>query len=141
MTLLIAFMDDLMFLSRIKEAAAACGMDVRAVREPVGLVEACRAKRPALVFVDLDSQRLPVLDGVRALRANPELASIPVVGFVGHTQVEQAKAAEAAGCTRVLTRGAFVNEMRTLILQPPAVAGRTEAGLGATRAAEGPTSD
>src|SRR5690348_15770115 len=112
MTLLIAFMDDLMFLSRIKEAALACGMDVRAVSEPLGLIEACRAKRPALVFVDLDSQRLPVPDGVRARRAQADLASIPFVGFLAHTQVEQAKAAEAAGCTRVLTRGAFVNEMR-----------------------------
>jgi CheY-like chemotaxis protein len=139
-TLLIAFMDDLMFLSRIREAAAACGMDVRAVREPAGLIEACRAKRPALVFVDLDSQRLPVLDGVRALRANPELSSIPVVGFLGHTQIEQAKAAEAAGCTRVLTRGAFVNEMRTLILQPPTVSGRPEPTAG-QRATDRPTPD
>jgi CheY-like chemotaxis protein len=120
MTALIAFMDDLMFLSRIREAARAAGVDVQTVRTPEALVEACRLARPALVFVDLDSQRLPVLDGVRALRARSELASIAVVGFLGHTQIEQARQAEAAGCTRVLTHGAFVNELRTLILQPPA---------------------
>ena len=48
-----------------------------------------------------------------------------VVGFLGHTQVEQARLAEQAGCTRVLTRGAFVNELRSLILQPPAVPPRS----------------
>jgi hypothetical protein len=42
-----------------------------------------------------------------------------VVGFLGHTQTERAAAAEQAGCTRVLTRGAFVNELRSLILSPP----------------------
>jgi CheY-like chemotaxis protein len=136
MTSLIAFMDDLMFLSRIREAASAAGVDVRTVREPAGLVEACRLKRPALVFVDLDSQRLPVLDGVRALRARPELADIPVVGFLGHTQVELAHAAQAAGCTRVLTRGAFVNELRTLILQPPNVG--TDSGPVTIARPEGP---
>lgn len=126
MTSLIAFMDDLMFLSRIREAARAAGVEVKTVRTPETLVEACRLARPALVFVDLDSQRLPVLDGIRALRARPELAAIAVVGFLGHTQIEQARQAESAGCTRVLTRGAFVNELRTLILQPPSAGGAVD---------------
>jgi CheY-like chemotaxis protein len=123
MPALIAFMDDLMFLSRIREAARAAGVDVQTQRDPAALVEACRLTRPALVFVDLDSNRLPVLEAIAAIRARPELSSIPVVGFLGHTQLERARAAQEAGCTRVLTRGAFVNELRTLILQPPAAAG------------------
>ena len=122
MTSLIAFMDDLMFLSRIREAARAAEVDVKTVREPAGLIEACRLQRPALVFVDLESQRLPVLDAVRALHNRPDLGAIPIVGFLGHTQADLARAAEAAGCTRVLTRGQFVSELQTLILQPPSVA-------------------
>jgi CheY-like chemotaxis protein len=116
---LVAFMDDLMFLSRIRDAAQSAGLQVQAVREPAALIEACRVNRPALVFVDLDSSRLASLDAVAAVRADPELAGIPVVGFLGHTQTERAAAAQDAGCTRVLTRGAFVNELRSLILQPP----------------------
>jgi CheY-like chemotaxis protein len=116
---LIAFMDDLMFLSRIREAARAAGLEVQSVREPAALVEACRLTRPALVFVDLDSPRLASLAAVAAMRADDALADIPVVGFLGHTRMDRARAAEAAGCTRVLTRGAFVNELSSLILQPP----------------------
>ena len=118
---LVAFMDDLMFLSRIREAARAAGVEVQTARDPAALVESCQVRRPALVFVDLDTRRLPALEAIAALRARPEMADVPVVGFLGHTQVEQARAAEAAGCTRVLTRGAFVNELRGLILQPPSV--------------------
>jgi CheY-like chemotaxis protein len=116
---LVAFMDDLMFLSRIRDAAQSAGLQVQSVREPAALVEACRLNRPAVVFVDLDSSRLASLDAVAAMRADPELSTIPVVGFLGHTQTERADAAQSAGCTRVLTRGAFVNELRSLILQPP----------------------
>jgi CheY-like chemotaxis protein len=112
-------MDDLMFLCRIRDAAQRAGLQVQAVREPAALVEACRVSRPALVFIDLDSPRLASLDAVAAVRADPALADIPVVGFLGHTQTETAHAAAIAGCTRVLTRGAFVNELRTLILEPP----------------------
>jgi CheY-like chemotaxis protein len=116
---LVAFMDDLMFLSRIRDAAGSAGLYVQSVREPAALVEACHVRRPALVFIDLDSSRLASLDAVAAMRADPDLSGIPVVGFLGHTQTERAHAAQSAGCTRVLTRGAFVNELRTLILQPP----------------------
>jgi CheY-like chemotaxis protein len=112
-------MDDLMFLSRIRDAAQAAGLTVQSVREPAALVEVCRVRPPALVFVDLDSTRLASLDAVAALRSDPSLSEIPVVGFLGHTQVDLARAAEAKGCTRVLTRGAFVNELRSLILEPP----------------------
>ncbi len=117
---LVAFMDDLMFLSRIRDAAHSAGIEVRSVREPAALVETCRLSRPALVFVDLDSHRLSSLDAVAAMRSDPTLSAIPVVGFLGHKQTDLAHAAQSAGCTRVLTRGAFVNELRSLILAPPA---------------------
>jgi AmiR/NasT family two-component response regulator len=122
---LVAFIDDLMFLSRIRDAAHAAGFDVRSVREPQALVETCRVTRPAVVFVDLDSQRLPSIDAVNAVRAEPELLALPIVGFLGHTQTDLAQAARNAGCTRVLTRGAFVNELRTLILESSAI-GRSQ---------------
>jgi CheY-like chemotaxis protein len=116
---LVAFMDDLMFLCRIKDAARSAGLQVQSVREPAALVEACRVSRPAVIFVDLDSGRLPALDAVAAVRSHADLQTIPVVGFLGHTRTDLARAAENAGCTRVLTRGAFVNELRSLILSPP----------------------
>jgi CheY-like chemotaxis protein len=116
---LVAFMDDLLFLSRIKDAAHSAGLQVQSVREPAALVEACRVRRPVLVFVDLESSRLASLAAVAAVREDPELASIPVVGFLGQAEAEGARAAQEAGCTRVLSRCAFVLELPSLILEPP----------------------
>lgn len=110
----VAFMDDLMFLSRVREAARASGLEVRSVRRVPELLGACRPA-PHVVFVDLDSQRLPVAEALSALKADPELAAVPVVGFFSHVHVERAREAQAAGCTRVLPRSAFVKELGGLL--------------------------
>ncbi len=111
---IIAFVDDLMFLSRIKEAARAGGREVRSARTVTGLLEACRDS-PALVLIDLDSARLPVSDALRALASEPSLTSIRSVGFFSHVNAERAEAAKALGCNRVLSRGSFVRELPELM--------------------------
>src|SRR3954467_15364452 len=54
---IVAFIEDLMFLSPIREAAQAAGLPFHAVRNPAMLVETCGRNRVAIVFVDLDSTR------------------------------------------------------------------------------------
>ena len=121
MSRVLALVDDLLFLSRIREAARGGGAEVRAVRGPADLVASAR-DGGRLVLVDADSSRIPWSEAVSALRSDPSLASLPVVAFLSHVHAERAEAARAAGCTRVLARGAFVQELPRLI----AAATRTE---------------
>ena len=107
-----------MFLSRIREAARGPGLTVRSVRRLPELRAACQPA-PRVIFLDLDAARLPVAEVLAALRSDPELAAIPLVGFVSHVHAEKAAAARAAGCTQVLARSAFVKELPSL-LAPPA---------------------
>jgi CheY-like chemotaxis protein len=117
----IAFVDDLMFLSRIREAARGTGVEVRSLRRVPELLEALQA--PArLVLMDLDSPRLASHEALIALRADPRAAQVPVVGFFSHVHVERARVARAAGCARVLPRSAFVQELPSLLASPPAPA-------------------
>jgi CheY-like chemotaxis protein len=109
-----AVVDDLMFLSRIRESARPSGVSVVTVRTKDALVEAARGGA-ALVLVDADSGRLPWAAAVRALRADPALAALPVVAFLGHVNVAAADEARSAGVTRVVTRGAFVAELPALM--------------------------
>lgn len=111
-----ALMDDLLFLSRIREAARATRVEVAAVRAAGPLLAAARAGA-ALVLVDADSGRVPWAEAVAALRADPDPAvgSLPVVAFVSHVNAERASAARTAGATRVLARGAFVQELPDLL--------------------------
>ena len=124
MSHVIALADDLLFLSRIREAARGAAAEVRAVRDAGGLGESVRAGG-RLVLVDADSSRLPWEAAVRALRAT-QGGAVPVVAFLSHVHADRAEAARAAGCTRVLARGAFVQELPRLIAAtaPPAPAPR-----------------
>jgi len=122
MSAVVAFMDDLMFLSRIRAAAAAQGIPVSSVRTVPELLAACR-QGARLVVADLDT-RLPVLDAVAAVRAEADLAALPVVGFYSHVHVERAEAARAAGCTWALPRSAFVRQLDGLLRHPPVGMGK-----------------
>ena len=115
MAAVIAF-DHLMFLSRIREAARGAGLEVRSVRKLPDLLAAAR-DGARLVLADLDTQRLPVLDGVAALRGEPDLAGLAVVGFLSHVHADRAAAGQAAGCTRVLARSAFVAQLPQLLAE------------------------
>ena len=110
----IALVEDLMFLSRIREAARGSGVEVVPVRSLPELLEAGRTT-PRLVVLDLDSPRLPALEAVQALRQEPALARVPVVGFLSHVEADLARRAREAGCTRVMARGAFVREIAGLL--------------------------
>jgi CheY-like chemotaxis protein len=109
----IALIDDLMFLSRVREAARGLGLEVKSARGAADALEAVRAGA-ALLVVDLDSKRLPWAETVVAIRAEPALV-VPVVGFLSHVNADTAREATAVGCTRVLARSAFVQELPRLL--------------------------
>lgn len=115
MASLIALVEDLMFLSRVREAARGTGLEVRVARKTADVLEAARAGA-ALLVVDLDSRRLPWGEAVTSLRSDPALGSLPVVGFLSHVNAEAAQAARAAGCTQVLARSAFVQELPGILV-------------------------
>ena len=112
--MLVAIEDDLMFLSRIREAAKASGTEVKVARNAAALIAACE-EGALLVLANLDSARLPVFEAVRELRTLPRFAAVNVTGYVSHVHAERAQEARAAGFDRVLARSAFVQELPELI--------------------------
>ena len=111
----IALLDDLIFLSRIRSAAAATGTRVVRLGDGAALVDTCRRERPALVLADLDAERVGAADALAALRAEADLGDVPAIGFFSHVREDRAEAARAAGFDRVLARGAFVRELPELL--------------------------
>jgi CheY-like chemotaxis protein len=112
---IVALVEDLMFLSRIREAAKGPGVEVRAARTVEQLLTAARSS--GLVLVDLDSGRLPTAAALAALKADPALAALPVIGFFSHVHTERADEVRQAGVTKVLARSAFVNALPALLAQ------------------------
>jgi hypothetical protein len=102
---------DLLFVSKIREAAASLGVDVEAVRDVERLTTV--AQRARLVILDL---ALP--DAMRALEilaSHPGSTSVPTVGFVGHERLDVMETAKALGCARVMAKGEFATKLPAII--------------------------
>jgi CheY-like chemotaxis protein len=115
-SVVLAAVDDLMFSSRISTTAKAVGVPVVFTRSLEAVLAGARAiPPPRLIVLDLNSARIGPLEVIAALKADPMLAAIPLVGFVSHVDSATIEAARAAGIDRVMARSAFGEQLPTLI--------------------------
>ena len=102
---------DLMFTSKIRDAAERLGVPVEGVRQAAAVV--APARRAQLVIVDL---RLPdALEALELLARDPEASAVPTVGFVDHEKIDVMESARALGCQQVLAKGEFANKLSGLL--------------------------
>jgi PleD family two-component response regulator len=113
--MILVAVDDLMFSSRISTAATAAGVPIRFTRSPESVLAAARTEKPARVILDLNSARVRPLEIVAALKADPDLAQVPLVGFVSHVDTATIEAARKAGVDRILARSAFVEQLPAVL--------------------------
>ena len=111
---IVALVEDLFFLAKIRETAKAVGVTVvtnDARRGSAAIAEA----QPQAIILDLNSRGLPAVDWIRALKSDPATRPIRIVGFVSHVQEELISAARAAGCDSVMARSAFTQQLPDLL--------------------------
>lgn len=113
--MIVAAVDDLLFSSRIRNAARQAGVECVFARSAEAVVDQVRTRRPALVLFDLDAERIRPLDALAGLRADPELAGTPTLGFVSHVHAGLIQAARAGGMGDVLPRSAFVAALPDIV--------------------------
>jgi len=115
MRMVLALVDDLLFRSKIKSAAAQGGVTVAFAASCEAALTAMRANPPALVIFDLDSAKADPLGAMAAMKGDAALASIPTVGYVSHVHAGVIDAARAAGVGEVLARSAFAMRLAELL--------------------------
>ena len=106
----VYLIQDMLFSSKVREAAKTSGLTFQAVRDPAAWAAAARDAK--LAIVDL---RLPValaaLDALAAGGASP----VRTVGFVDHELTDVMDAARAKGCADVMAKGQFANALPKLL--------------------------
>ena len=112
---ILAFVDDLFFVGKLEGTAKQAGVRLRTLRAADFNPESLRAEKPALVILDLNTTSADAIELVHRLKADPELAGVPVVGFFSHVQVELQRAAREAGCDEVLPRSKFTAGLAQLL--------------------------
>lgn len=120
--MIVAVVDDLLFSSKIRGAAQLGGQTIHFVRNAAAVIGEIREKQPGLVIFDLDRASLSPSATIAAVKAEPDLAHIPLVGYVSHVHADVIEAARRAGIDQVMARSAFVAQLPLLLKAgaPPA---------------------
>ncbi|MEE9253059.1 MAG: response regulator [Thermodesulfobacteriota bacterium] len=111
----IAFIDDLMFRSKVNAAAKALSLDVEYIRDSAGIEESLEASRPCLMVLDLHIKSLDPLQTIKLLKSKPGLSDVPLLGYFSHVQDDLKKMAEEAGCDTVLPRSKFSADLTNIL--------------------------
>ena len=113
--MIVCAIDDLLFSIKIKEVAKRHGIDLYFERSPDRIVGTVRDKQPSLVIFDLNSAKLAPMNAIRAMKADPSLASVRTLGYVSHVDSATIAAAREAGVDDVMARSAFAMRLGEIL--------------------------
>lgn len=111
----IAAVDDMFFISKIRAAAEHLGVDVRFARNTDALLASARENKADLIIVDLHAQKIDPIALATALKSDPELQAIELLGFFSHVQTDLMREATKAGYDRVMPRSAFSKDLASIL--------------------------
>ena len=78
--------DDVDIRELVEFKLSTLGHDVVAVADGAAAIEACKAQRPDLAVLDVMMPGVSGLDAIRAIRADPALADLPVILLTARAQ-------------------------------------------------------
>jgi CheY-like chemotaxis protein len=114
MAKVLAVMSDLFFSVKINDAAKKLGMTAEFVKDKTLALEKAKLN-PPLIILDLNCDAADPLDLIARIKADPETAGIPMIGFVSQVQVELKQKAQAAGCDTVVARSVFAQNLPAIL--------------------------
>ncbi len=111
--MIVAFLDDLIFTSKLSATATAAGTSVTFVRALEALGGQLGRGGVSLVLVDLSAGGGDPLEAIALARASsPE---VQIVAFGPHVEGDLMNAARERGADTVLARSAFVRKLPELL--------------------------
>ena len=99
------------------------GFDVLLAQDGRAAVEMARAERPDLILMDMNMPHLDGWEATRRIKAEPDVAAVPVIGLTAHALDGDRERALEAGCADYHTKPV---DFATLVAQIEALLqGRT----------------
>jgi PleD family two-component response regulator len=112
---ILCAVDDLLFSIKISTAAKSLGADLFFERNADQVLARVREKRPSLVIFDLNSAKMRPMELIAGMKADPELKSVPTLGYVSHVAAAAVAAARQAGIDQVMARSAFAAQLGEIL--------------------------
>jgi CheY-like chemotaxis protein len=112
---IIAVVDDMFFVSKIRAVAEAVGAEISFPRSREALVQKAREMKPQLIVVDLHNQKMDSNALAAELKSDDQLRDIRLLGFFSHVQTELQRNAIAAGFDQVIPRSVFARDLPQIL--------------------------
>ena len=105
-TILVA-VSDIFFYTKIRDAFKPAGYTLERLRTSDDWQEKALQSQPIGVIVNMNDDRLNTPDILKALKASPQTASLPILAFANHEEVGSWKLAKDLGIQKVVSRNEF----------------------------------
>jgi len=103
---IISLVPNLMFATRIEDAARAAGAVVVSPIDQAAFLAALR-DGARLVIIDASADHVPWLEWVRAAKDDPSAEAVPILAFGSHKDIDLRNRALGAGVDRYMARSNF----------------------------------
>jgi PleD family two-component response regulator len=111
----VAVVDDIFFVSKIRATGKALGMIVKFPRSAEAFHMIITDEPPVLIVVDLHNEKMDPFDLASEVKADERLKKVPLLGFFSHVQGELQKRAREAGYDEVLPRSLFARDLANIL--------------------------
>ncbi len=111
---IVSLVPNLMFATRIEDAARAAGAVVVSPIDQAAFLAALR-DGARLVIIDSSADHVPWMEWVSAAKDDPATEAVPILAFGAHIDIELRNRALGAGVDRYLARSNFVDGLPEFI--------------------------
>lgn len=117
MSQIVLFEDDLFFSSKIENILKNSEFDLKILSKKTEALKYLRENPTGLVLINLASHSLNPLKLISDIKADPDLKTIPILGYCGHTQKELIEQARNLGCDKIVPNSVMVSALPKLLNQ------------------------
>lgn len=117
MSRIILIEDDLFFSSKIENILKKSEYDLKIFPRGIEALKSLRENPTVLILLNLASRNLNSLDLISEIKADPNLKTIPILGYCGHTQKELIEKARNLGCDKIVPNSVMVSGLPKLLTQ------------------------
>jgi len=110
-------------LTLVRDLLEHHGYHVVVARDGEEGVALARAKRPAVILMDLQMPRMDGFAATREIRRDPLISATPVVALTGFAMAEDRERAVAAGCDEVICKPVKIAEVVATVRRHAGVPG------------------
>jgi CheY-like chemotaxis protein len=107
--------DDMFFISKIRETGKALDMIVNFPRNLNGLRAKLAEETPDLILIDLHHQKVDAVQLAVELKTHETTRHVPLIGFFSHVQADLQRQAVQAGFDEVLPRSVFSRDLAQIL--------------------------